>query len=138
MRAALIALALLSCTDAQPCVSCPPLEGVWFLQYMTPTRSGCSAATLPAPPMTVSLTRQGSVLHGAIDGISIQGTLYDTYDYVLSGIEAQLDGGSRTASLRGRYTKGSTADAGTDTLDGTLSRAIPSCSEDTRYTGARS
>lgn len=130
-----LALAL-SCTDSQPCAdsACPPMEGTWFFQYITPDFP-CDGGTAPTPPMTVSFTREGSVLRSAIDGVQISGTVYDTFDFSLNG---QLPGGGMTINMRGTFKPASRADAGDDTLyNGRLARSTSACTDDRRFTGAR-
>ena len=132
-RAVLLLLAM-SCTDSQPCADCPPVEGTWFLQYIAPDFP-CDGGVLAAPPATVAFTREGSVMRGAIEGVQVSGTLYDTYDFSLNG---QLPGGGLTISMRGRYNPSTRADAGDETLyDGRLLRSTAACRDDRRFTGAR-
>lgn len=134
-RLALLGLLLsLSCTDAAPCTSCPPIEGVWFLQYTEPTFP-CDAGTPTTPPATVSFTREGSVMRGAIEGVTLSGTLYDTYDFTLAG---QSMNGDLTVNLRGLYIAPDKPDAGSDRItSGTLARSTASCRDERRFTGAR-
>lgn len=123
-----------ACTNAQPCVSCPAIEGVWFLQYIAPDFP-CDAGTPAAPPMTVAFTREGSVVRGAIDGVMMSGTVYDTFDFTLSG---QLPNGSNTVNLRGIYRPPTRSDAGDEILyNGVLVRTSAACRDDRRFTGAR-
>lgn len=130
----LLVLLVLSCTDAQPCVQCPTVEGVWFLQYIAPDFP-CDGGVLPAPPSTVQFTREGSVLRGAIEGVPLSGSVYDTFDFTLNG---QNPGGGLTVSLRGKYNPATRADAGDETIyDGRLLRSTSQCREDRRFTGAR-
>ena len=125
---------LASCTNAQPCVDCPAVWGVWFLQYVAPDFP-CDAGTPADPPTTVSFTQEGSVLRAAIDGVQVVGTLFDTYDFTLSG---QLPGGNTLVTVRGTYLPGSTADAGNERLqNGVLVRSTGACRDDRRFTGAR-
>jgi hypothetical protein len=134
-RAIAVLLLTAACTDAQPCTSnCPPVEGVWFLQYLAPELP-CDGGTAAAPPTTVSFTRQGSVLKGAIDGIELNGTIYDSFDLTLHG---QMIGGGETISVSAHYKAGATGDAGSDQLtDGRLSRETSGCRDSRRFTGAR-
>ena len=130
----LLVLLLVACPDAQPCVQCPPVEGVWFLQYLVPDFP-CDGGALPAPAPTVQFTREGSVLRGAIDGVALSGSVYDTFDFTLNG---QKPGGGLSISLRGKYNPASRADAGDETIyDGRLLRSTSQCSDDRRFTGAR-
>ena len=131
-RLAILLLAV-SCSEGQPCTDCPPIEGTWFLQYVAPDFP-CDGGTLAAPQMTVSFTREGSVVRAAIDGVQLNGTLYDSYDFSLSG---QMPGGSLFVQVRGIYTA-SGADAGGETLtSGRLARSTNACREDRRFTGTR-
>jgi hypothetical protein len=128
-------LAATACTNAQPCSTCPPIEGVWFLQYVAPVFP-CDAGTpLPTPPNALQLQREGSVLRSVLDGIELTGTLYDTYDFTLNG---QALGGGETVSMRALYRPASNPDAGDEQLlEGRLTRDTEACSEQRTFTGAR-
>ncbi|MBK7860177.1 MAG: hypothetical protein IPJ65_16490 [Archangiaceae bacterium] len=122
------------CGDTQPCSTCPPIEGTWFLQYLAPEQA-CDGGTPAAPPSTLAFTREGSVLHTAVDGVALGGTLYDTYQFSLNG---QMLGSSGLISLRGTYKPASGPDAGDEGLvGGLLTRESSACLETRRFTGAR-
>ncbi len=124
-----------ACGNSQPCsTTCPPVEGVWFLQFIAPVFP-CDGGTAGEPPATVSFTREGSVLRGAVDGVELRGTVYDTFDFTLNGT---MPGGGREISLRGRYVPASTSDGGNDSItNGNLVRSTSACRDDRRFTGAR-
>jgi hypothetical protein len=130
----LMAVAVASCDDTQPCSTCPAVEGIWFLQYLAPTFP-CDGGTPPAPAGMVQIMREGSVLHSALDGIALGGTLYDTNVLTLSG---QMLGGGELVSMRALYVAGSRPDAGNDRLlEGRLTRESSGCSEERQFTGAK-
>ena len=120
--------------DGSPCVSCPAIEGVWFVQYLAPDFP-CDGGTPGAPANTLQLTREGSMVRSVIDGIAVSGTLYDTFDFTLNG---QMPGGGETISLRATYKPPSKADAGDSQLvSGRLGRITGACDDERRFTGAR-
>lgn len=128
-------LTLAACSNNQPCSgSCPRLEGVWFLQYVAPVFP-CDGGTAGDPPMTVSFTREESVLRAAIDGVEVRGTVYDTFDFTLNGTKPD---GTRQVSMRGTYKPATTSDGGDEQIyAGTLTRSTDACRDDRRFTGAR-
>ncbi|HEX8821800.1 MAG TPA: hypothetical protein VF794_17880 [Archangium sp.] len=107
-------LALLSastgCTGGggSPCSNCPPIEGRYALQLEEsafPEDCGEVAVDLPEGPLEVS--RQGSDVTATLNGMTLRGTLYTTYDFNLLGVGAETTdggiGGLESASLSGRY-----------------------------------
>ena len=90
---AAVVLTMTACTDALPCSSCPAIEGAYAVSWEAPM-SSCSVGV---PRTTgLSFTRVGSSLHSTVAGQPLTGTLYDTYDFTLSG------GIDVSYSLRGR------------------------------------
>lgn len=87
------------------------------------------------PSNTLQMTREGSVLRSVVDDVSLNGTLYDTYDFSLNGGPALKQ---VTVSMRGRYQPQSKADAGDEQLvEGTLTRESSSCYETRRFYARR-
>ena len=94
-------------------------------------------------PVNFNLTQSGNQLSVLIGGEELRGTLYDTYDFSVSGGRSQT-----TYALRGRaVTSGATTTAdggltkGSVRLDGSLSinsnAGAKSCDLTERYTGDR-
>ena len=127
-------LLLTGCPGEAPCTDCPPIEGTWFLQYLAPDFP-CDGGTPAAPPMTVSITREGSVLRSAMDGIPLTGTLYEGFEFSLNGQSTPID---ELVSMRGIFRPATTADGGDSQLyDGLLTRDLGACHDRRRFTGAR-
>lgn len=89
------------------CTNCPPMEGRYALVLGEGTDSaGCRdvAPRLPQGPLEVS--RQGSALSATLDGVTLSGTLYQTYDFRLLALGDE-DGGTpgrlESETLLGRY-----------------------------------
>lgn len=93
----------------QGCTECPPMEGTYGLELQpgtTPASCDGMTVTLPEGPLVVS--RQGSELTATLDGLTLSGMLYRTYDFSLVGnsLGQETDGGTRwpdSASVSGRY-----------------------------------
>ncbi len=92
-----LAVLVLACGDSAPCTRCPSLEGT----YATTWAAGSGACGFSAPePNQLTFTREASTVHTTFGGQSLGGTLYDTYDFVLSG------GVAPSYRLRGRVVVG--------------------------------
>jgi hypothetical protein len=138
-RFAMLGLLILSCGDpSAPCSTCPPIAGTWALQYGSGISSGCDHAGFDAMPATLLVTQQSSVLHASFDALSLSGSLFDNYQFRLTGTGApSADGGlARAVELRGLYVPAST-DGGERILDGNLSRNLDTCDEETPFTAVR-
>jgi hypothetical protein len=111
----LCALALLTvstgCTGAgnSPCSDCPPMEGRYALRLEENTLpDNCDGVTVVLPedgPLEVS--RQRSEVTATLQGMTLRGTLYRTYDFSLLGFGNESGdggiGGLESVSLSGRY-----------------------------------
>ncbi len=84
MRAPFVAVALLlvCCTDAQPCSSCPQIQGTYGLTWS----SGTTCAAMGPQPTLLTLTQVGSALSANVGSTTLQGTLFDTFDFTLDGL----------------------------------------------------
>ncbi|MBL8953620.1 MAG: hypothetical protein JNK82_22785 [Myxococcaceae bacterium] len=135
MIGVLATTSLAACNDNQPCTTnCPAIEGTWFLQYVAPVFP-CDGGSAGEPPPTVAFFREGSVVRGAIAGVEVRGTVYDTFDFTLNGTSPD---GALNVSLRGRYKPSTGSDSGDESIyDGTLIRSTSACRDDRRFTGAR-
>ncbi len=102
-------LASVGCSgSSQGCLQCPPLEGRYDLAFDPGTiPTSCNGVSVALPEGPLEVQRQGSDVTATLDGVSLRGTLYDTYDFGLVGAGAeQTDGGTggpESSSLNGRY-----------------------------------
>lgn len=81
------------CTDAVPCHSCPPVDGVYAVDWGDGGSSmdaGRCPVTGPRVP-TWTLLQRDTQITATIAGVNLGGTLYDSYDLVLSGAEGTLN-----------------------------------------------
>jgi hypothetical protein len=84
----LLVLTLAACSDALPCRSCPPIDGVYAVDWgdagVAAKDGGACPASGPRDP-TWTLTQTDTRVTATIAGTTLGGTLYDSYDLVLSG-----------------------------------------------------
>ncbi len=130
-----LGLAFASCTDVLPCSTCPTMEGPYTFTWATTTTN--DSCPLPAaPPASVTFTRVGSSLRTALGSQELSGTLFDTYDFTLSG------GLDTSYNLRGRLVTRGTGDAGVISLTGSLRTRLTDakggiCDFDSKFTAAK-
>ncbi|MBL9038309.1 MAG: hypothetical protein JNG84_07345 [Archangium sp.] len=110
------AAALMSCTDVLPCTACPPMEGTYTVAWQAAPPSGTCTVPGPRPPEW-TIERTGSSISTSLDGSVLTGTVYDTYDFTLSG---GVDGPS--FALRGRVVVG-LSDAGVQLMGSLRTRS---------------
>jgi hypothetical protein len=112
------ALALSTCTNAAPCSVCPPLAGTYAVSWerATVVTSGCP---LTGPqPQTLTFTQAGSTASTLVNGVELHGSVYDTFDFSLSGTNNLLG-----YTLRGTVVPTDTAtDAGVRVVGYLVSR----------------
>jgi hypothetical protein len=91
-----------------PCSQCPPIEGRYALELQEePLPAACNGLTVTLPKGPLDVENRGSDVAATLDGMTLRGTLYSTYDFNLVG--SALDGtdggtpGPDSASLTGRY-----------------------------------
>lgn len=95
--------------SSQGCIECPPMEGRYGLELEPGTTpSSCDGVTVTLPEGPLEVSRQGSEVAATLDGLTLRGTLYQTYDFSLVGnsLGQETDGGTRwpdSAILSGRY-----------------------------------
>lgn len=122
------ALALLAtsigCTGGggSPCSDCPPIEGRYALQWEeSGLPDNCEGVTVVLPEGPLEVSRQGSDVTATLQGMTLRGTLYRTYDFNLLGVGSESTdggiGGLESASLTGRYIPG-VGDGGVPRLRG--------------------
>jgi hypothetical protein len=127
MRLAMSGLSMLvmaACSGAAPCNACPPIDGVYAVTWAdggTASDAGLCPRSGPRVP-SWTLAQRGAQVTTTIGSVNLGGTLYDSYDLLLSGSE-----GSTSYSLRAlTIPTGTSADGGID-LRGTLTtRTVPS------------
>lgn len=104
------------------CTQCAPIEGRYTLELDPGTTpAACSGVTVELPKGPLEVSRQGSDVTAALDGLTLRGTLYPTNDFNLIGFRsAQADGGTsgpESASLSGSYVP-AVGDGGVPRLEG--------------------
>lgn len=135
----LMAMLVSACSDAQPCRSCPPIDGVYAVSWAdagTSADAGSCPQSGPRVPSWTLAQRQTTVT-ATIAGVNLGGTLYDTYDLVLSGSEGALTYRLRALTIP----EGPSTDAGVR-LQGTFTtRTLPAsgepCEVDETFTAQR-
>ena len=125
MRFALVvsALSFAACTDASPCGKCPAMEGTYRVIWAAPESRCAVGATRMAD---LVFTRAGSNLQSTVAEQQLAGTLFDTYDFTLSGgvevayflkgrlvLVGSTDAGSPAVHLVGSLRSSVRADGGT-------------------------
>ncbi len=118
-------VALAACTNAGPCQSCPPIDGTYAVNWADAgTLEDGGVTTCPGPrvPTWTFTGKQPSQVLTTIEGVTLGGTLYDTYDLLLTG-----SGSGVSYRLRGLVIpEGTSVDAGVR-LQGTFTtRTSPS------------
>lgn len=143
--AAFVVAVLAGCSgnDAKPCNTCPQVAGNWTFQFEAAGEPSAACAQLQrtTPPASFSVTQVGSSLGSELEGVEVRGTLYDTYDFGLSGTANGEDGGVTSVSLNGRYVPNV---AGTDagerlqgSFNGNYTSGETSCVVSRGYTATR-
>jgi hypothetical protein len=144
------------CSSNNPCVpdpnssgACPPIEGTYSVLFGSETDSnGCMnqmASTFEAQPSTILLSRQGATLSSTINTVSLQGEVFDDFEFTLhgnGGTDFNPDGGADTGheidfNIRGRFVPGAN-DGGTIT-DGTWETTAvdTDCDRQSTFTGTK-
>lgn len=113
-------LSLIACSDTQPCRTCPPVDGVYAVSWADAGVSDAGACPGPRVP-DWTLAQRDTRVTSTIAGVNLGGTIYDSYDLVLSGSEGTLSYRLRALTIP----EGSGADAGIR-LQGTFTtRTLP-------------
>jgi hypothetical protein len=106
--------------NGAPCTTCPSMEGRYPLEFEGGTiPADCASLGVELPKGPLDIQRTGSGLTATLDGVPLEGTVYQTFDFTLLGTQAALDGGSTQFSVNGRYAPGRT-DGGTGGISGTF------------------
>lgn len=121
MRLTLFSMLLLAgCTDAQPCSSCPAVDGVYAVTWGdldAGTRGDGGACPVSGPQVaTWTLAQQQSQVTTTIANVNMGGTLYDSFNLALSGSDTGLSYRLRALAIP----SGTSADGGMR-LEGTFS-----------------
>ncbi len=127
-----------ACSDAQPCRSCPPIDGVYSVSWADggPAGDGGCPQSGPRVP-SWALAQKDTQVTTTIGGVNLGGTLYDTYDLVLSGSEGSLSYRLRALAIP----EGNSSDAGYSLRGTFTSRTLPAsgvpCEVDETFTAQR-
>ncbi|GMU62259.1 MAG: hypothetical protein AMXMBFR34_40220 [Myxococcaceae bacterium] len=81
----LAGFALASCTNAAPCSVCPPLAGTYAVSWKRALQVSEGCPLSGPQPVTLTFSQAGSTASTLVNGIELQGSVYDTYDFSLSG-----------------------------------------------------
>lgn len=140
-----VVLAASGCTPAAPCSNCPSISGTYSVSWSADgggsqqlLDGGVVACTGGPRPAAWTFVEKGSNVTSVIDGTPIGGTLYDTYDLLLTGNGP----GGATYRLRALVIpEGTSTDAGIR-LQGTFTtRTVPSsgdpCESNDAFTALR-
>ncbi len=105
-----------------PCTNCPPLEGRYALELQEGTLpTACNGLTVTLPKGPLDVEQRASDVAATLDGMTLRGTLYNTYNFNLLGNSlGAADGGTGgpdSASLSGRYIP-AVGDGGVPRLEG--------------------
>ena len=122
MSALLVVLAA-ACSDAAPCRDCPAIDGVYAVRWPDGGAGDAGACPSSGPRVpTWTIVQQGPQVTASIAGVNVGGTLYDTYDLLLSGSEGTLSYSLRALAIP----TGTSADGGIDLRGTFTSRTLPS------------
>lgn len=92
----MVPLWLLGCGDQRPCTSCPQVDGAYLVSWQQGfPQMGCPDKG--PQPVNLNFSQQGNQLSVLVGGEELRGTLYDTYDFSVSGGRGDV-----SYSLRGR------------------------------------
>lgn len=89
----LFLLVLVGCSDALPCRTCPPVDGVYAVSWADAGPSNTDGGMCPVVgprDQTWTFVQKDTQVTSTISGVNLGGTLYDTYDLVLSGSDGNL------------------------------------------------
>ncbi len=79
---------LVGCSEAQPCSSCPPVDGTYAVTWVDGGGVTTNDCTLEGPrPPSWTLVQRGANVTTAIEQVAIGGTYFDSYDMLLTGGE---------------------------------------------------
>lgn len=141
--AAFVAAGLLSAcsSDNELCSKCPKVDGTYLLSSGAVDRS-CDGGR--EPPNLLVLSQVGSSVSAQVEGATLSGNVYDTFDVTLAGDFPKSGDAGFVEHLdwRARFVEGGT-DGGAATLHGTwtFTPGVPPgtavCSETRQVTGTR-
>jgi hypothetical protein len=131
--ALVVLLAMAACTDAQPCHNCPPVDGVYSVTW----GDAGVASTCPGPkPPSWTITGETQLIT-QVNDITLGGTLYDTYDLLMTGTKVGLSYRMRSLVIP----EGTTADAGIRMTGTFTTRTVPTegdpCEANETFTAQR-
>lgn len=103
-----------------PCTTCAPIEGRYPLVFEAGSLpADCASLGVGLPQGPLDIQRSGPGLAATLDGVPLEGTLFQSNDFNLLGASSGLDGGSTQFSVSGRYTP-ALQDGGTGSLSGSF------------------
>src|SRR5579862_2854289 len=78
------------CGDNQPCSVCPAIAGSWNMALDDAKGTvdpSCASLGIQDPTGPWVITQSAAILHGTYGGFDLTGTLYDSYDLSMTGLE---------------------------------------------------
>ena len=113
-----------ACSDAAPCRDCPAIDGLYAVSWPDGGAASDAGACPSSGPRVPgwTLAQQGSRVTSTIGGVNLGGTIYDTYDLLLSGSEGTLSYSVRAIVIP----TGTSTDGGVDLRGTFTSRNLPS------------
>ena len=105
---------LAGCGDGQPCRTCPTVDGVYAVSWGAETDGGVGgpdggSCSVMGPRVTTwTLAQREAQVTTTIANVAMGGTLYDSFDLVLSGSGSSVSYRLRALSIP----EGGSADAG--------------------------
>jgi hypothetical protein len=121
-------LILVGCTDTQPCSNCPAVDGVYAVTWGDAdggVRSDGGVCPVQGPQVAQwTLAQRASNVTTTIANVNMGGTLYDTFDLVLTGSESGVSYRLRALTIP----SGTSEDAGIR-LQGTFTTRTTSVDE---------
>lgn len=118
---------LVGCSEAQPCTSCPAVDGTYAVTWADGGGVTTTECTLQGPrPPTWTFGQRGTNVTTAIEQVPIGGTYFDSYDMILSGGENGVTYRLRALAIPG----GGVSDAGMDLRGSLTSRKVDDATGD--------
>ena len=116
-------VAVSACSDAAPCRTCAPIDGVYAVDWgdagISTDAGRCPVAGPRVPTWT--LNQRDTQITTTIQSVNLGGTLYDTYDLVLSGSDGALSYRLRALTIP----EGARTDAGVKLRGTFTTRTLP-------------
>jgi hypothetical protein len=139
--ALLVLILVVGCGDQRPCASCPDISGPYLASWQNGfPLDGCP--TQGPRPVNLNLTQMGNRVSALIDGQELRGTLFDTFDFSLSGgMTGVMNENQYSLLARAVVDSGGRTDGGVPTtkvrLAGSLTLRRGMCDLTERFTADR-